>query len=107
MHSDLLFRTTFDGDDAYLYFLIEHQSSPDDLMAFRMLRYQVRIWERHLKTEPTTSGKTGLPMIVPVVLYQGHRRWTAPPTSPTSSRSATTPPPRSPTFYPTWYILTT
>ena len=78
VHSDLLFRTTFDGDDAYLYFLIEHQSSPDDLMAFRMLRYQVRIWERHLKTEPTTSGKTGLPMIVPVVLYQGHRRWTAP-----------------------------
>ena len=34
VHSDLLFRTTFDGDDAYLYFLVEHQSSPDDLMAF-------------------------------------------------------------------------
>ncbi len=34
VHSDLLLRTTFDGDDAYLYFLVEHQSSPDDLMAF-------------------------------------------------------------------------
>ena len=78
VHSDLLFRTTFDGDDAYLYFLVEHQSSPDDLMAFRMLRYQVRIWERHLKTEPATSGKTGIPLIVPVVLYQGRRRWNAP-----------------------------
>ncbi len=78
LHSDLLFRTTFDGDDAYLYFLVEHQSSPDDLMAFRMLRYQVRIWDRHLKTEPATSGKTRLPLIVPVVLYQGRRRWSAP-----------------------------
>ncbi|MFT4127422.1 MAG: Rpn family recombination-promoting nuclease/putative transposase [Gordonia sp. (in: high G+C Gram-positive bacteria)] len=80
VHSDLLFRTTFDGRDAYLYVLIEHQSSPDGLMAFRMLRYQVRIWCRYL----TDTGRAGeptprrLPMIVPVVIYQGRRRWTAP-----------------------------
>lgn len=76
--TDVLFKTTIDELDAYLYVLIEHQRSPDPLMAFRMLRYQVRIWERHRDQHPAESGKPPLPLIVPVVVYQGRRRWTAP-----------------------------
>ena len=35
-------------------------------MLFRLLAYMVRIWEAHLRTEPTA---TRLPAIIPVVLH--------------------------------------
>ena len=54
--TDVLFATTVGDRDAYLYVLIEHQSRPDPLMAFRMLVYQVRIWERHLAERQPESG---------------------------------------------------
>jgi hypothetical protein len=44
-YSDLLFTAPLDGRDAYVYLLVEHQSSLDPLMAFRMLRYVTRIWD--------------------------------------------------------------
>ena len=37
-HSDQLFTAPLDGRDAFIYVLIEHQSSDDPLMAYRMLR---------------------------------------------------------------------
>jgi predicted transposase YdaD len=36
-HADLLFRAPFDGQPAYVYFLLEHQSTVDALMPFRVL----------------------------------------------------------------------
>jgi predicted transposase YdaD len=74
-HCDVLMRTTFDGRDAYVYVLIEHQSNPDPMMPLRMLRYVMRIWDRHLENHPRAKR---LPMIVPLVVYQGPRRWTHP-----------------------------
>jgi hypothetical protein len=44
-------------------------------MAFRLLRYQIRIWEDWLSRNP---GAPTLPVIIPVVLYHGHTPWTAP-----------------------------
>ena len=41
-HTDLLFTAPLDGRDAFVYLLIEHQSSDDPLMAFRVMRYVVR-----------------------------------------------------------------
>ncbi|MDT0202713.1 Rpn family recombination-promoting nuclease/putative transposase [Nocardioides sp. AE5] len=73
-HTDALFATRWAGRDAYLFVLLEHQSTPDPWMAWRMLGYQVRIWERHLKENPEASR---LPVIVPVVIYQGERPWKA------------------------------
>ena len=72
-HTDALFATTWAGRDAYLHVLIEHQSTPDPLMAFRLLRYQVRVWERHVRIH---GSSVPLPVVVPVVLYQGARPWT-------------------------------
>lgn len=66
------------GRDAYLYVLIEHQSTPDRLMALRMLGYQLRIWERHLARPEQRSRTRPLPLIIPVVIYQGRRQWIAP-----------------------------
>jgi predicted transposase YdaD len=74
-HADVLMRTRLDGREAFVYVLIEHQSSPDRMMPLRMLRYLMRIWDRFLEENPRAKR---LPMIVPLVVYQGSRRWTYP-----------------------------
>jgi putative YhgA-like transposase/uncharacterized protein DUF4351 len=74
-HCDVLMRTRLDGREAFVYVLIEHQSSPDRMMPLRMLRYVMRIWDRYLEEHPKSKR---LPMIVPLVVYQGSRRWTYP-----------------------------
>jgi predicted transposase YdaD len=73
--ADVLMRTRLDGREAFVYVLIEHQSSPDRMMPLRMLRYLIRIWDRYLDEHPKAKR---LPMIVPLVVYQGSRRWTHP-----------------------------
>jgi hypothetical protein len=55
--------------------VFEHQSTCDGWMAFRLLRYLVRIWERWRTDHPHADS---LPVIVPVVLYHGAKPWSAP-----------------------------
>ena len=74
-HSDVLLSTRLDGRAALVYVLIEHQSKSDPLMPLRMLRYLVRIWDRHLKEHPKVAK---LPLIVPIVVHQGRRPWSSP-----------------------------
>jgi predicted transposase/invertase (TIGR01784 family) len=79
-YTDLLFSAKWhDGSELLAYFLFEHQSAPPKLkdgpMAFRLLRYQVRIWEDWLSRNPDAPT---LPVIIPVVMYHGHTAWTAP-----------------------------
>lgn len=61
---------------ALVYILLEHQSSPDPMMAWRLLRYAVRIWDQFLREQPGPVER--LPLIIPVVLYQGPQGWTHP-----------------------------
>jgi predicted transposase YdaD len=73
--SDLLYSVaTGAGRTVLVYLLLEHQSTVDELMAFRLLRYLVRIWERYVAMHPST---TRLPIIVPVVLHHSEDGWTA------------------------------
>jgi len=67
--SDALYslRTTT-GDDGYIHVLIEHQSTPDKHMAFRLLRYSVAVMQRHLD-----AGHKKLPLVIPVLFYTGRR----------------------------------
>ena len=58
-----------------MYLLVEHQSSGDPLMAFRMLRYVTRIWDRHLRDHPQARQ---LPAVIPLVVHHGRSRWTRP-----------------------------
>lgn len=74
-HADLLFRVTFAGREAFAYLLFEHQSEPDPLMPYRLVRYMTRIWERWLGEH---AGATRLPAILPLVLSHSPRGWTAP-----------------------------
>jgi len=79
--TDLLFSATWrGGDEVFVYFLFEHQSSPptapnDGLMAYRLLRYQVQIWERWRADHP---AERKLPMILPIVMYHGATPWPEP-----------------------------
>ena len=65
--TDMLFDASFQGRSGYLYLLVEHQSTPDNLMAFRLLKYMFAIMDQHLKT---TKG-VQLPLIYPMVFYTG------------------------------------
>ena len=55
-----------------LYVLFEHQSTPNRWMRFRLLEYCCRIWGDALLAD---NKRRELPPIVPVVFYQGRRRW--------------------------------
>ena len=72
--SDVLFSVLMSGKRTLAYVLFEHQSSVDRLMSFRLLRYMVRIWERHLAGDVRGDR---LPMILPIVLHHSATGWTA------------------------------
>jgi predicted transposase YdaD len=79
-YADLLFSARWhDGSELLAYFLFEHLSAPPKTrsgpIAYRLLRYQVRIWEDWFSRNP--EAKT-LPMIIPVVMYHGQARWSEP-----------------------------
>lgn len=74
MSSDVLYQVNMDKGLGYLYLLCEHQSSVDQLMAFRLLSYVVRIWSDWIKQ---TGSKT-LPFVFPLVFYHGKEAYTAP-----------------------------
>ncbi|OIX91240.1 hypothetical protein BFS14_23800 [Serratia fonticola] len=67
--SDVLYSLkTTAGDDGYVHVLIEHQSTPDRHMAFRLIRYAVAAMQRHLE-----AGHKKLPLVIPMLFYTGKR----------------------------------
>lgn len=67
--SDVLYSLkTADGNDGYVHVLVEHQSTPDKHMAFRLMRYAVAAMQRHLE-----AGHKKLPLVIPVLFYTGKR----------------------------------
>lgn len=48
-YSDVLYSLRMQGQDGYVYALIEHQSSPDKHMAFRLMRYAIAAMQNHLR----------------------------------------------------------
>lgn len=72
--ADLLFSVRCDGRPAFVYVLLEHQSTSDPLMAFRVLRYVVRIWDAFLGEHPDSVR---LPAVLPVVVHHSKQGWSA------------------------------
>ena len=66
---DVLIKTTFASQEAYIYLLVEHQSTPDPLMPFRMIKYTCNIIDDDLKKQNTKK----IPLIYPIVVYHGKR----------------------------------
>jgi len=75
LSSDLVFAAKLGDREALVYVLIEHQSTPDPRMPFRILEYVTRLWERH--SQPV-EGRLALPLVVPLVVYHGPRPWRVP-----------------------------
>lgn len=67
--TDLLYSVNIADREGYIYLLLEHQSTTDELMAFRLLKYMVQIMQQHLDSHGTRK----LPLILPVVYYVGHQ----------------------------------
>ncbi|MFS2222574.1 Rpn family recombination-promoting nuclease/putative transposase [Pantoea sp. B65] len=65
-YSDVLYSLQTDSGEGYVYCLIEHQSSPDKNMTFRLMRYAIAAMQRHLD-----AGHERLPLVIPVLFYHG------------------------------------
>jgi predicted transposase YdaD len=72
--ADLLYEIEHVSGEAslWVYVLLEHQSTPDRWMRLRLLKYCCRIWEMSFQDYP---DQRELRPIVPLVFYQGERRW--------------------------------
>lgn len=64
--SDVLYAVQMNNKPAYIYTLWEHQSTPEELMAFRMLLYVIEIMKWHL-----AQGYKKLPVVLTSVVYHG------------------------------------
>ena len=74
--TDVLFSVNFKTDQtpAYLYILVEHQSTVDHKIAWRLVQYTVKIIDQHLKRNKDQT----LPLVIPLVFYAGNQPYTAP-----------------------------
>jgi len=72
--SDVIYRAHFKDKEVYIYLLLEFQSTIDRFMSLRMLRYICELYEHLVKTK----GIKSLPVVFPIMLYNGDARWTAP-----------------------------
>lgn len=65
-YSDVLWSLKTAQGNGYIYVVIEHQSSPDAHMAFRLMRYALGAMQRHLD-----AGHKSLPLVIPMLFYHG------------------------------------
>jgi predicted transposase/invertase (TIGR01784 family) len=71
-HTDLLYTVRCGDSKVFIYVLFEHQSTGDRLMAFRILRYMVKVWDAFLAREKDAAR---LPAILPIVLQHEPGGW--------------------------------
>ena len=76
-HGDLVWRVRFQGDRwLYLVLLLEFQATVDRAMAVRMLAYTALLYQK-LIADGALRGDGALPPVLPIVIYNGRRPWTA------------------------------
>ncbi len=83
--SDMVFTVPFRdatlGEDLTVYILIEHQSTVDHLMGYRLLSYMCQIWHGQLEEQKNAKvpvREWRLRPILPIVFYTGKQRWQLP-----------------------------
>lgn len=75
LSSDLVFSGRMANRWVLFHVLVEHQSTPDPRMPYRVAEYLVRLWHSHGEV---VDGRLELPLIVPIVVYHGARPWRVP-----------------------------
>ena len=58
-----------------VFILIEHQSSVDYKMSYRIMRYKYAIIESAIDKKRLKEKSYRIPMVIPIVLYTGKRKW--------------------------------
>lgn len=74
-HCDILFSAEVGERKALIYLVLEHQSTNDRFMVFRMLRYKAEIWTRWRTEHPDADV---VPIILSVLVSNAPRGWTSP-----------------------------
>ncbi|MDR2688319.1 MAG: Rpn family recombination-promoting nuclease/putative transposase, partial [Azoarcus sp.] len=72
--SDILYSLETTKGKGYVYCLIEHQSTPDPLMAFRLMRYSILAMQAHLDKDKGKRSAKKLPLVIPILFYHGQVR---------------------------------
>ena len=73
---DIIWRLRYRENWVYVYLLLEFQSTVDTYMAVRILTYVGLLYQDLIKSGRIESGDH-LPPVIPLVLYNGSRRWQA------------------------------
>ncbi len=83
--SDMIFNVPFrsasESEELLIYILIEHQSTVDSTMGFRVLFYMTQIWDsqrREWESEAVPKSQWRFRPILPIVFYTGAQCWNAP-----------------------------
>lgn len=75
--SDIIYKIKLkNGKDAYIYILLEFQSTVDQYISVRMLNYITSLYLNMIQNQK--SKKKKLPPVFPILLYNGDLKWTAP-----------------------------
>src|SRR5690554_940489 len=73
---DVIWRVRWGEGWLYVYILLEFQSTVDRYMAVRVMAYEALLYQDLIRQKAlTSSGK--LPPVLPIVLYNGEKRWAA------------------------------
>jgi len=72
--SDIIYQVKFKNKNAYIYLLLEFQSSVSWYMALRMLNYVSNFYMDYIEAHKSARK---LPPLFPLVLYNGDDKWTA------------------------------
>jgi len=68
-YSDIIAQVNLSGKPAFVYFLFEHKSAPDEQAVWQFLQYMVQQWKKDLE------DKKGLIPVIPVLFTHGERLW--------------------------------
>ncbi len=74
------FQTETGTDELLIYILVEHQSSDDPIMSYRMLSYMMQIWDAQRKrweADKVPKSRWRFQPILPIVYYTGEKPWTS------------------------------
>ena len=59
LHSDIIYKCNIESKQGYIFFNIEHQSTPDKWLPLRIAKYNIQLMQQHIN-----EGHKTLPVIV-------------------------------------------
>ena len=60
-----------------IFFIIEHQSTIDYSMVYRMLEYSIEIMRQIIQGKENKRKTYKYPLIIPIIIYTGDKEWDA------------------------------